>query len=362
MVGGEERSSVIRPSSLPALALSPLFEGGSSEFAAAGTIRHRALGKLFSDDPDALKGVPEDQVDGLMWAVEYIKLHAPTLDYPIAFEQPRAFVTSDFEEIRGTPDAVCGPHIFDLKWRQFDYTAQMACYALMVLQQESFTSVTIHVLYAESQRFERFTIDEPSALAIVEPIIARVKEATVCAISQYCNWCSKKLKCELFNAPALAAVEAREDWKLSSWHPSKLDDPEELAKLARALPLLRKLVESASYHLREAWEKKGIVIPGCKRQERPGKRICTDANGLFNAVGLDAETFLKCASIRWASSKKDPNQLGIENAYAAANGISLAAAKREVKRKSEPFVKQGAPTVSIVPLKSQIEDAADAEE
>ena len=337
-----------RPSSLPMLAVCSAFEGGSSTFADSGTNRHKALVKAYRGEAFE---VEEGEEDAISWAVDYIKLKAPLSDYPIAFEERSSFIDSAFDEYSGTYDAACGPELFDLKWRRRDYTAQMAAYALMRIQNGGYSEVRAHVLFGECKQYEVLRFNEASALAIVEPIIERAKnpKPTVC---DYCGWCARRMVCSAFNAPAIAAVESREDWKLETWHPSEISDPAQMAKALRAVPFLRKLADSISFHAREMWTKNGIQIPDCKLSERVGKRQCSDVNGAFNALGLEAEQFLACTSVQFTQ---------LEKAYAKAKGIPVAAAKREIKTKLEPFVTRTASSVSVVPIKQEIIEEGETE-
>lgn len=354
---------MIRPSSLPALAFCPRFESGSSEYAEDGTKRHIAMAKLFADDKtwaDDLKD--EDQQDAVQWAVDYIKLKAPLGDYPINFEFEGKFITDDFEELLGHIDAECGPVLFDLKWRFRDYSAQMAAYSLIKYAKRQWKEIEVHILFGESRRVERYKITEDAARQIVEPIIAKAKDPNAEAkLCDYCGWCANKLKCPTFNAPAQAAINGREDWKLQTWHPSQIDDPAQMVRALVAVPYLRKLADSIQYHALEMWTKKGIQIEGCQLKERKGKRRVSDLTAAFNASGLDVNEFLACCDVRWTTNPKTPERPGLENTYAKHHGIPLASAKREIRKKLEPIIVTGAPSQSVVPIKA-IEDLTETEE
>lgn len=341
----------LRPSSFPALSQCPKFEPGFSEYLGPGNVRHSALPKMFNGDPNALKGVPEDQADGLQWAVDYIRLKAPLSDYPVEFEKPVSIITADFEEIPGTADTACGRHLFDLKWRRKDYTAQMACYALARIQ-DGYKEVTVHVLYADSKTVEIIEFDEESASRIVEKVIANVKnpEATETPCD-YCGWCARKVTCPTLNKMALTVANGREDWKLENYHPSEIEDPAQMAKALVLAGFLKKWAESVKFHALDMWKKKGIAIPDCELKERKGKRQASDLEAIFHAVGLEPKQFLACCEIRFATSVKDKTKIGLENAYAAAKGIPVEAAKRELKNKLEPFIKAAQPSLSVVPIK-----------
>lgn len=355
---------MIRPSSLPALAQCARFESGSSEFADAGTARHRALKAHFEGDDalmDALMdALPEDDRDGVRWAAEYIRLKAPMADYPINFEIGSSFVTSDFEEISGTIDCECGPTLFDLKWRERDYGPQLAAYALMKLAGRSWGEINVHILFAERQRAETYRIDEHSARHIVESIIARAKDPaareTPC---DYCSFCSKKLTCPALNQMALSIVSGRPDWKLAEWHASQITEPDQMRLALTAVPFIRRWCDAVEYHADFMWEKKGIQIPGCEFKESKGKTYATDIQGAFTASGLPLEQFLKCATLRMSSSKQEPDKLGLVDAYVEANRgnyPSKAAAERDLKKKIAPYVARGKSNYHVRPISNQIEE------
>lgn len=344
---------MIRPSSLPALTQCPRFEGGSSEFAEDGTNRHRVLEKLFSGDAAALDSLPEDQRDGMEWAVEQIKLKAPLSDYPIAFETRGVFVTDSFEEIPGHIDAECGPVLFDLKWRERDYSAQMAAYVLIKCATQQWKEIEVILLFAEPRRYHRYKLTPDEARRIVEPIIARAKDPSAAPTPcDYCGWCAKKLSCPALNAMAQTVAAGREDWKLEQYHASAIATPDEMGKALLLAQHLDKWVKAVRHYAKEMWLKQGVQIPGCELKERSGKRQCSDLTGAFNALGLPVDKFLACCDVRWSTNKKTPDRPGLENVYAKANGIPLASAKKELKRKLAQFVTTGNPSQSVAPIKS----------
>lgn len=347
---------MIRPSSLPALAQCPKFEGGSSEFALEGTNRHRVLSEIWNGNTDALNKLPEDQRDGVQWAVDYIRLHAPLSDYLINFEARGVFITDDFDEVPGSIDAECGPVIFDLKWRMRDYGAQMAAYALIKLARQKWDQIEIRVLFAESQTAQVYKLTEDEARAVVEPIIKRAKDTNATEKPcDYCGWCAKRLSCPALNAMAQTVANGREDWKLEQYHASEIAQPEQMAKALTLARHLKQWIKGVEHFAKEMVIKQGVAIPGHELKERKGKRQCTDLNGVFNALGLAPEQFLQCCDIRWRTNTKTPDRPGIENVYAKANGLALAAATRQLKRTLEPYITTSKPSQSLVPIKSENE-------
>lgn len=353
---------MIRPSSLPALAQCPCFESGSSEYAEDGTERHHALSEHFAGDDSRLEMLDDDQVDAVRWAAEYIKVNAPMLDHRIDFEKKLkvqddslGFEDDDLANMVGTPDVVCGNHLFDLKWRERDYTAQMAAYVWMICGQgETNGPIKVHLLFGANKRAEVFTIDWRSAADIVIPIAARARnpERTP-VLCDYCNWCAVKLTCPALKVRVDAVVSARPDWALEGYDTVFMTDGPEMAKALRIARKLKAWCEAVEWRAKELWTKEGVQIPGFELKERQARQYITDVTSAFNLSGLPQDKFLACCEPRLNTSKTYAEKLGIIDVYAEQTGIKKAPAKKEVMRKLESVLKRGNPTVSLVDTKSK---------
>lgn len=331
--------TALRASSLPALAQCSAFESGSTEWTESGTDRHAALHAHFAEDDTLLDLLPEDEQEGVRWAAEYIRLKAPMEEHPLMWETPAQVILDDFTEIPGRMDAYCGREVFDLKWRQRDYSAQMALYALARLQATNAFEVRVHILFAAFKRAEVIIFDHESASKIVEEIVAKTRtnpEPTPC---DYCGWCAKKVTCQALNDRAQAVAAGREDWKLAQYHASELANPSEMAKALVLAKHLSKWCEAVEHFAKEMWIKKGLTIPGYELRSKAGKSSCHDILSAFQASGLDHLEFLKCCEIRLETSKENPDKLGLANVLKAKLGISKAAAKRELKKKLKPYLR-----------------------
>jgi hypothetical protein len=331
----------IRPSNLPALSECACFEPSASDFAEAGTDRHAALRAHFEGNDGALELLPEEDAEGVRWAADYIRVKAPLSDHPIRFEQPLSLILDDFSEINGTLDAVCHLDLFDLKWRERDYRAQLACYVLMRLQELGINAtITVHVLYAAFRRAEVFHLDETSARAIVLPIIDRAlaphPQPTPCS---YCGWCANRLTCSALNERAQAVAAGREDWKLQTYHASKITSPAEMAKALTLARFLLKWAEAVNFHARQMAIQKGVSIPGYELKSKASRSSCADVLGAFHATGLSAEDFLKCCDVLLNTSKSNPDKRGLADVLKDNRSISKAAATRELKRILQPFMR-----------------------
>jgi hypothetical protein len=331
------------------LAQCPRFEGEGGEYADAGTKRHGVLSRLLSDDTKALADLPEDERDALEWAAEYVQLHAPTSDYPLELEQKRTWIGVDFSERTGTPDVVCGPVIFDLKWRWRDYGAQMADYALERMD-AGHPTVTVHLLFGDSKRAQVLKFDRESAENLISPIIERAQDPNArpkpC---DYCGWCKHAFQCEPHLRHAETVARGYSDLEqVQNWHPSKMETAEDLAL---ALWVWRKVLKpwgaSIEHHALEAAQKKGLTLPGFEIATKRGKTYCTDVSQAFTLAGLPQDQFLKCCDLRLNTSKRYPDKAGIVDLYAAANGMKKAPAKRELLNKLGCVMATGSDSVSL---------------
>ena len=346
---------MLRPSSLPALKQCPCFAASGSDFADEGTDRHHAFKAALLGDDSLLNLLPGDDRDGVLWAVDYVKLKANLADHPLHLEQGLTLVLSNLEEMPGTPDAVCHLDIFDLKWRKRDYTSQMAAYAAMRLQELGFPgTITVHILFGAFQRAEVKAFDTAAAQREIDPIIARyhdpAKQPVPC---DYCDWCANALTCPALNNRALAVVAGREDWQLDQWHASEITDPPQMARALRAVPHLRKWCDAVEHFADEMWQKRGLEIPGCQLKESRGKQYATDLEGIYHAAGVPLPQFLKCCTVRMKTSKDEPDKCGIVDLFILENKGSYnsrAAAERALKKKIEPFVARGKSRFHVRPV------------
>ena len=166
---------LFRPSSLPMLALCAKFQGSPSDYTDEGTKRHKALAAYLGGKEQALDAFPEEVRENLMWAADYIKLKAPLRDHKLIIETKLTGVLPNGIPLEGTPDFVCGPEIFDLKWRPRDYRPQMAAYSYMHMEKAQFPDSRTHLLFGQMQSHKehKWTVD--SAWACMREIIDQVQ-------------------------------------------------------------------------------------------------------------------------------------------------------------------------------------------
>lgn len=332
----------LRASSLPALSQCPSFESGSTDWTESGTDRHAALKAHFEGDDTLLDLLPEDEQDGVRWAADYIRVKAPMSEYPLLWETPTQAILDDFTEVPGTMDAYCALDVFDLKWRHRDYTAQMALYALARLQATDMNpnvEIRVHILFAAFKRAEVIVFDYESAAKIVEDIVRNYRKNPAPTPCDYCGWCAKRVTCPALNERAQAVAAGREDWKLAQYHTSEITNPVEMSKALALAKHLSKWCEAVEHFAKEIALKQGVTIPGYELKSEPGKSSCADVTGAFQATGLDAADFLKCCELRMEKSKTNPDKQGLADLLKTKLGISKAAAKRELKKKLEPYLR-----------------------
>ena len=145
------------------------FESDSTEsvWTIAGTERHEALWDFLKGDKDLWNLLGYDDKEVVRQAASYIRTHAPTIKQ-FRTEEPGK-ITVNGAEITLTPDLIDPPVVFDLKSRErYDYTPQMAAYALYAMEDGFEDSCTVHVLYTIPKFYARkLELTEQSATKII---------------------------------------------------------------------------------------------------------------------------------------------------------------------------------------------------
>lgn len=358
----------LRPSSLPMLAQCGHWQSsGGNEDTSAGSLRHTALSVALdvlatdSTREKAFAPLDAEQRDAVTWAADYIRTHAPMADHPLQCERTLTLLDDEFKEVlRGTPDVVCGNQLFDLKWRERDYAAQMAAYALMLMEETGWAEVHVHVLYGARQRAERFTLDREGAQTLVDSILARVASAAPPTPCDYCGWCARRLTCPALTGPAktvgLGYQPAATD-RITNWHPSEQTDAEQFATmLYLARKVLKPWIESVEFHALEASTKQGLAIPGYELKTRKAREWIADVATAYQAAGLPQIEFLRCCDVRLNTSKTYPDKAGLVDLYAQIKDLKKAPAKRELMTKLAPALQTGKPTQYLAATGEETED------
>jgi hypothetical protein len=338
---------MIRPSKLPMLAACACFESGPGNANTdAGTARHKAAEALLRDNDRTLfDALPAEDQEGVQWYVDYVRLQAPMSDYPLQLEEPVTILLPDFTEIPGTTDAVCGPVLFDLKWREFDYEAQTAAYALALLQ-KGHEKVTFHVCYGESKKARVYEWTLAEAEKVVFGIVERANDAnkqpTPC---NYCGWCARQASCPAMLATVNAIASKRPDMglaELDTLVTEMITDPGQMARAYKAALVVEQWCKAVQHRAKEMAVKDGKCLPGYEVKTRQGNRQVTDIAGAFGALGLPQEKFLGTCKVGWTA---------LVEAYAQENKIKKSGAEKEVEGKLAQFVERGAAVTMLVESK-----------
>lgn len=334
--------------------------GGNAD-TAAGVGRHKALRALLYCEPDWKGGLSEDDISAVEWAAETIQTLAPTSDHPLRCEYHVNPHDGNFEplfESGGTLDVCCGPYLFDLKTRQRDYLAQMASYALAMIQEWGYTEIRVRLLFTETRYVERYDLNEARCWEILRPILDKEPVPTPC---DYCGWCAKATTCPAVVRPAAVVAKGYSDLdKVKSWHPSEMETGEDIA-LALWIwrTILKKWGESIEFHALEAAQKKGLTLPGFTLKSKAGKTYIPDVPAAFSLAGLPQAEFLSACQVRMNTSKKYPDQKGIIDVFAEFNGLKKAPAKRDLLKKLEAVVKQTNDTIYLQATKGEETETED---
>jgi hypothetical protein len=331
---------VIRPSSLPALAKCPCYSPDQSTGEtqkSEGTKRHTALGKYLADDPTWKSELGEWDADGVEWAGEYIRTHAPIADHPLDIEVTDCAVLPDLNLVPGTPDVFCGPVLFDLKGRQIDtYREQMDAYVL----QRRFPVVDVHVLYATERRAERFTVRRDEAEARVMAIVEKVDDAgRKPAICDFCGWCSNRPSCPALGAAGQTAA-ANLGVTVPAGNIEDITDAAGLGDLKRAADAVGEWAKSANAHVKEMATKRGVIADGFRIVQRKGNPSISDAWAAVQAAGLPVESVARLFSI----SLPD-----LSGAYAAQHGLKEKAARADLESRLGQLIERGSTVQYLTP-------------
>lgn len=315
-----------RPSSLPGLEACPCYEPDQTsdvEQKAAGTLRHEALAHYLAGNPAWADHLDDEHdADGVEWAGEYIRCHAPMSEHPLQIEERRTVMTDAFDEITGTPDVTCGFALFDLKGRSIDtYNAQMAAYSLMT----GWSVVNVHVLFATEKKAETWRMGRIQAMEIVQAIIAKAsdpnRQPKAC---DWCGWCSKRLTCPSVLKGVNTVVEARDDWRLETYHGSEITTPDEMGRALSIARRLKEWCEAVEHFAREMAIKQGQIPVGFELKTRRGSREIESVAAAFGRAGLPQDKFLEACEVNF---KK------LAEVAAEFHGMKKAQAVRDLESK-----------------------------
>jgi hypothetical protein len=276
----------IRHSSLPKLALCGQYEGspGSSPAAARGTKLDAAFrhGWTTGEFPDW--ELPEDDADAIRWAINQCIRLGGLNDLTTAESKCR--IHTGGIEHRGTADgvAVRGRFLIDLKSGQvYDYAAQMAAYALGLMQEHFVGEWTTHLLFCDPRQVVTHRWTYTTASELVAKVLANVGTAPV--ENDYCGWCAKSLTCPARVASkdsALVAVAGLAPTVQDEGFLAVLNDPVQLGKFLTACSTLEDFRDAAKAKARELLES-NVRVHGWRLQ-KPRASEYIEAEHLAQAV------------------------------------------------------------------------------
>ncbi|MEL0098699.1 MAG: DUF2800 domain-containing protein [Opitutae bacterium] len=335
-------NKTIRPSALPALNQCVCFESDDidRDYSEIGTQRHKELERrLNKKEPD--NSLDQESNEAIQWAVEYINM---TCNGELKTEKKLSvFCGKNHRQMTGTCDVVDSYYrnIWDFKWRYRDYSAQMAAYALGVMQENWTEDVTIHVLFGEQQNSVKYNLTYYEAEKIVNEIVYKVEAGGPPTPCDYCNWCGAKATCPALVERVQAIQAGREDWELDNYHGSQIDNPEEMGKALTLAREVKSWIEGIEYHAKRLAEKNG-GLPGFKLQTRKGKASITNIPEACKISTIPPQEFLALCSVS-VSKIIDAVYFANQESY-----TSKAAAKRAITNALESVTERGKDSISLV--------------
>jgi hypothetical protein len=276
----------IRHSSLPKLALCGQYEGapGTSPAAERGTKLDGAFRHAWSHGEFPNWDLSEEDAEAVRWAINQCISIGGVRD-GLTTDEDRCRILTGGLEHRGTADgvAVAGRWLVDLKSGQiYDYSAQMAAYALGLMQQHFEQTWDTHLLFCDQRQTVIHRWTYATASELVRKVLANV--GTPARENDYCGWCAKSLTCgarvkSMTGAlvPVQSEITPDNDGFLSL-----LNDPERLGLFLRQCATLDDFREAAKTKARELLEA-GHVIPGWRLQKARVNEF-VDAGHIAHAV------------------------------------------------------------------------------
>lgn len=269
-----------RPSALPKLAECPCYQapaavtgynGSPSAEAARGTamdhaFRDRIMGEAQSDM--LLPKLSQEDEDAVDWAVKMALEISPNIRADE--DSCRLGFECDVFEYEGTADGISIKDrvLVDLKSGMVrDYKAQMAAYALALMDEHYAREWDCYLLFADARTVKRLSFTYAEALFAVKKIWERwsspSKRPMVC---DYCQWCARQEVC-------VARREAM-DAALSVAQPTfdlgvVLADPEKLGRFLTACRVVEDFQAKAKDAAKARIEA-GETIPGWGLRTRKG--------------------------------------------------------------------------------------------
>ena len=276
----------IRHSALPKLALCGQYEGapGTSPAAERGTKLDAAFRHAWTTGEFPDWDLPEEDAEAVRWAINQCISIGAARDGLTTEEDRCRILTGGFEH-RGTADGVAikGRWLVDLKSGQvYNYAAQMAAYALGLMQQNFEQEWTTHLLFCDQRQTVIHRWTYATASELVRTVLANV--GTPPKENDYCGWCAKSLTCGArvkSMAGALVPVQS-EITPDNDGFLTLLNDPERLGRFLSQCATLEDFRDAAKAKARELLEA-GQPVHGWRLQKARVNEF-VDAEHIAQAV------------------------------------------------------------------------------
>lgn len=340
----------LSPSSFPAWSACACFESGEAgPDAERGTLQHAAVREIVEiaiwNDPDrpapTWDQLTEAERDNVEWVVGKLTEYFSVEQLKAAkWEQRVTVLDDDFNVVTyGTADFIVPGIICDLKFGlERDYSAQMAAYALGEMQRLGTKSIAVTILYGRLRKGEPMEIRYDDAKRTVDSIIARRADPERRPVPcDYCGWCAKAATCPALIETALTVAAGRGEAapaEITTYHPSEVTDPEQMALLLRLADQMEAFAKSVKFH-GKALAASGADIPGWTLKDRKGKTGVADVMTAYELTGLDPAAFIGACSVSIPKLAK---------AFGAARNLKTAAARRELEKTLNGVLTFGAPS------------------
>ena len=305
----------IRHSALPKLALCGQYEGapGTSPAAERGTKLDAAFRHAWTTGEFPDWELSEEDAQAVRWAINQCIRLGGAADGLTTEEDKCRILTGGFEH-RGTADGVAikGRWLVDLKSGQvYDYAAQMAAYALGLMQQHFEQEWTTHLLFCDQRQTVVHRWTYASASELVRKVLANVGTPPV--ENDYCAWCAKSLTCGArvkSMTGALVPVQA-ELTPDNDGFLTLLNDPTRLGRFLAQCATLEDFREAAKAKARALLEA-GQDVPGWRLQkarateyveaEHIAQAVRNGAIGAHDAILAGGSLSAKKAQALWSAA------------------------------------------------------------
>ena len=306
----------IRHSSLPKLALCGQYEGasGTSPAAERGTKLDAAFRHAWTTGEFPDWDLPEEDAQAVRWAIDQcIRLNGGA--DKLTTDEDKCKIHTEGLEHRGTADGVAikGRWLIDLKSGQiYNYQAQMAAYALGLMQEHFAGEWTTHLLFCDQRQVVTHVWSYRTASELVAKVLANV--GTAPTENEYCGWCSKSLTCPARVASkdnALVTVAGLAPTVQDEAFLALLNDPDRLGQFLAACQTLDDFRDAAKSKARELLEG-GQKVPGWKLQkpraseyieaEHIAQAVRNGAIGAGDAILAQGSMSLKKAQALWSAA------------------------------------------------------------